>query len=1224
MLELRIAVLVVLAAATIAGFWFVRTRVWNPLRNRPSVRGLKWLRWACLAGGLTMVGAITVSTIRHSNGIYVDETTEPEVLLPSQPAGPSANETNVDGIPLTEGRFLLNYFIFDPDTLKPIAIKTLDIHWPEQKQVKEVLNKGEHQTCLLGEIKGLRWDKNPPHPGNPKDNSYNFIVMGDFYQSQKGGGGGGGGFPSTTPTSPGNQEWSRWGEQSAWQLSPKLTNEEMALYFVTPVATNDPLIKMPWSRYVQLHSRYFQRSSIARRYSYYSNESPGASAALCLGGGCLLLVIAAILLGTALIRKERRGLTMVNYFLVLSIVPLFAAGLERWTLQNDLRVLENTAMSPSDRRLAALRAHWTFFYRATVQQVVDQQINDGSNTPEFIRFLENVAGCGPHPKLYAQDDWPPGNAVDYLIRNHTSDADTKLSEWAAGNPHSRLWIAPERMLVQLRWHRNVIEAHEWERVRCEPPEAGDQRIQCLTAAFIVRDERRELSEDLCCLYRALPDGVQGIGLEARGTEVLLTFSLTGELSEKLGAPRGQTYTAVLNHENIVHFMGVDPIAGPHPGSVLYPLFVTPERTKITNAIDFFLDRAGVDRRAWRQRRLQPLVAKLDQYGDPLSEKALLRLGCSRLRQGESLTGLSFSPDGQVLVSDGASRPACFWEMPSGRALRFLPDLPSDLSFAAFSPDNRWLVAFKKYSDSKLHVLDAEQLKEHAVVECPPTNNLFDGVFSPDGKWFAASSLGSIFIVDIPDGVHAHLIPGPKNRVGDLAFAPDSATLYVPNVDGIDVLNISSGERVRHLDLKNYELWRLAMSRDGSCLALPTKAPKGLAESEVHILDAQTGVVREVVLLPDRCVNPVLCFSPDGSWLVVNNQAWNRNAGRYEKTFGDTIGDRLAFSPSGQYLAQGSSRGVLHVWEFASGQELMTRPGGKQWVVDLAFSADNLTLAAKGDGDAVQFWDLRTGQPLAESKEENNSSLAMHLNRDNPNHVVRLVGPCAACTTWPEARVALALNPEKTGWVYKVACNRNSNFCAVKSDLGITVWNLSTATELARFMGMKANCMALSPDGQWLAVVREDQSIDLIEVSSEKAIHTFAGGYQPYLAFSPDGQTLVAASKYNKVLAWKTQSGKEVFSIDVSDNMRPDGHQFSVALDALGLSPDGKLIALGSDMGAVLLDAVTGRVVAVLNGHRGDVCSVAFSPDGQRLATGGRDTTIVVWDVAKAIEATNGR
>lgn len=76
-----------------------------------------------------------------------------------------------------------------------------------------------------------------------------------------------------------------------------------------------------------------------------------------------------------------------------------------------------------------------------------------------------------------------------------------------------------------------------------------------------------------------------------------------------------------------------------------------------------------------------------------------------------------------------------------------------------------------------------------------------------------------------------------------------------------------------------------------------------------------------------------------------------------------------------------------------------------------------------------------------------------------------------------------------------------------------------------------------------------------------------------------------------------------------------GHQDLIR--TLAFSPDGQTIASGSrDKTIILWNAETGQPLgAPLTGHSDWVHSVAFSPDGQTLASGSRDTTIRLWDVS---------
>jgi WD40 repeat protein/serine/threonine protein kinase len=71
---------------------------------------------------------------------------------------------------------------------------------------------------------------------------------------------------------------------------------------------------------------------------------------------------------------------------------------------------------------------------------------------------------------------------------------------------------------------------------------------------------------------------------------------------------------------------------------------------------------------------------------------------------------------------------------------------------------------------------------------------------------------------------------------------------------------------------------------------------------------------------------------------------------------------------------------------------------------------------------------------------------------------------------------------------------------------------------------------------------------------------------------------------------------------------------------VAVSPDGQRIATaGDDTTARIWDAASGRELLTLKGHRDWIKRVAFSPDGKRLVTASHDQTARVWDVATGRE-----
>ena len=69
------------------------------------------------------------------------------------------------------------------------------------------------------------------------------------------------------------------------------------------------------------------------------------------------------------------------------------------------------------------------------------------------------------------------------------------------------------------------------------------------------------------------------------------------------------------------------------------------------------------------------------------------------------------------------------------------------------------------------------------------------------------------------------------------------------------------------------------------------------------------------------------------------------------------------------------------------------------------------------------------------------------------------------------------------------------------------------------------------------------------------------------------------------------------------------------ISEIAYSPDGTRLAVASSIGIWLYDAQTGEALDLLTGHTSWVLSVSFSPDGQTLASGSGDGTVLLWELA---------
>jgi WD40 repeat protein len=125
-----------------------------------------------------------------------------------------------------------------------------------------------------------------------------------------------------------------------------------------------------------------------------------------------------------------------------------------------------------------------------------------------------------------------------------------------------------------------------------------------------------------------------------------------------------------------------------------------------------------------------------------------------------------------------------------------------------------------------------------------------------------------------------------------------------------------------------------------------------------------------------------------------------------------------------------------------------------------------------------------------------------------------------------------------------------------------------------------------------------------EFSKSVFQQTFGGIF--CLAFSPDGKLVAAGDSLGQVYLWRVAGGQPLWSAV--------GHTQWVR--AVAFSPDGETLASGSVDGNGIIklwDVRTGQLRQTLQGHQGAVRAIAFSPDGQTIASGGLDRTIKLWD-----------
>ncbi len=121
----------------------------------------------------------------------------------------------------------------------------------------------------------------------------------------------------------------------------------------------------------------------------------------------------------------------------------------------------------------------------------------------------------------------------------------------------------------------------------------------------------------------------------------------------------------------------------------------------------------------------------------------------------------------------------------------------------------------------------------------------------------------------------------------------------------------------------------------------------------------------------------------------------------------------------------------------------------------------------------------------------------------------------------------------------------------------------------------------------------------------RQVGTLSGheGWVICLDFHPEGDLLASGDKEGKVWLWSVENQEALGVLDLGDQVA-----------GLEISPDGKLIACGTQAGAlVLIDLATGQMVAELKKDPPPVQCLTFTTDGQRLVAGFTDGSIQVYE-----------
>jgi WD40 repeat protein len=595
--------------------------------------------------------------------------------------------------------------------------------------------------------------------------------------------------------------------------------------------------------------------------------------------------------------------------------------------------------------------------------------------------------------------------------------------------------------------------------------------------------------------------------------------------------------------------------------------------------------------------------------------------------------VAFSPDGKTLAVSGSGEDlmgAQLWNLATdseiGNPLTAGSISPSSTTGPAgpsdpeaFSPDGKFLTVA---DGQKVARWDIATGRVTAAFSVSTLGILTSMALSPDGRTLAVGGLlcGCAQLRNATTGRQLGAPLGPGGGPGSAHLIGNVLEVFSP--DGKTLITFGPDATVRRWNVATHQqqgpafptlasrVESLAVSPDGKVLAT------GADNGTVRLWDISTGRPIGQPLIADKgaAVNTV-AFSPDGSMVAAGDQnaavrVWRvdtrRQVGPALSGGLDTV-NSVAFSPDGRELASADDDGSVRLWNLAAlagAQAAPAVPDGEGISVNsfgaVALGPDQRVVTSD-DANQVTIWQPSAGV-------ENGFPSSTVPNPSSPNQ--------------DGGGVNLALSPD------------GKTLATGANDGSVRLWDLPaglTANNPARTIpppgavstAPVVQYLAFSPNGKQIAVYYAAGTVEVFDTATgqlvtESAADASIPGVVVALGFAQGGASVLIICSNGDVITWDLATGTAPIS-----QFAPFSDPNSSLPPTVALSPDGTTIAFSTSDSVQLWDLVPGQQTGVQSGQQigtpiavgdGTVSRLAFSPDGQTLATGGADGTVRLWNV----------